>query len=136
MSDYQLYLMDPDELRPHERIGLGRAIWVIAKILKDGKFTDPILIDRETKTVLDGHHRRFAAKLLGLKKIPCWTVDYITDESIEIFPRRSNIRVNKQEVVRRAEAGKPYPRKTTRHSYQAPPATAAPLKDLREKRPS
>ena len=136
MSDYQLYLMDPDELRPHERIGLGRAAWVIAKILKDGEFTDPILVDKRTKTILDGHHRRFAAKFLGLKKIPCWTVDYFADASIELFPRRDNIPVDKEDVVRRAQTGKPYPRKTTRHSYQPPSASATPLKSLREKRPA
>ena len=132
MPEYRFCLINPGELKPHERIGLGRAVWVIAKILKDGKFTDPILVDERTRTILDGHHRRFAAKFLGLKRMPCWTVDYFAEASVELFPRRKNISVDKQSVVRRAEAGNPYPRKTTRHSYQTPAAPALPLRQLKK----
>lgn len=132
MSSYRFALIDPKELKPHERVGIMRALQVLLKILGDGAFTDPILIDEESKTILDGHHRRFVARFLGLKKIPCWTVDYLADASIELFPRRKNIFIEKTGVIQSALSGKPYPRKTTRHSYAVPAAPIFPLSQLRK----
>ncbi len=132
MPNHRLVLIDPKELRPHERISVIRAIRILLKILWDGAFTDPVLIDEGSKTILDGHHRRFIAKFLGLKKIPCWSVDYLVDTSVELFPRRKNISVDKQSVIQHAQSGKLYPRKTTRHSYEAPAAPIFPLRRLKK----
>lgn len=123
--------MDPKELLFHESVGKLRTWSVILKILADNKFTDPLLVDESTKTILDGHHRRHAAQIMGLKKIPCWCVRYLDDKSIGLISRRKDISVSKEEIVRRARAGDPYPRKTTRHIYSMPKSPAVSLRRLK-----
>ena len=131
MADAELRLIDPKELVGHERIGaLGVAI-VLWEIVRTGMFTRPILVDAPSKTILDGHHRRVAARILGLKKVPCWCVEYLADPSVTLVSRRPGMRVDKEEVVRRGAAGDLYPRKTTKHGYAAPESVAYPLRDLR-----
>ena len=131
MAAAKLILMDPDELLGHERIGTVGVIIVLWKLLRAGSFTHPILIDASSKTILDGHHRRAAARILGLKKIPCWCVEYLTDSSVTLVSRRPEIRVDKKEVVRRGIVGDLYPRKTTKHEYAVPRSVAFPLSRLR-----
>ncbi len=127
----QLVLIDPYLLKSHEKINPLRALWVLVKITIDGEFTTPILIDVNSGTILDGHHRRWAAKILGFKRIPCWSVDYLQDETVSVFPRRFGVLVNKSEIVRRAAAGNVYPHKTTRHKYTVPESRPFALRELR-----
>ena len=63
-------------LRPHEQI-IPRHVQTIAEeIRKDGVQRDPIMIDKETGTVLDGMHRLAAFRKLGLENAVCCSVDY------------------------------------------------------------
>lgn len=115
-----IFLIDPAELKPHEQIRISRALWVFIEILFVGRFTKPILIDADTKTILDGHHRCWIAKKLGLKSIPCYCINYLEEHSIKVYPRRSDIPVSKSDVIRMATSGKVFPHKTTRHEYKMP----------------
>ncbi len=126
-------LIDPHLLNPHEKIDPFRAFLLLAKIAMDGKFIVPILIDVRSNTILDGHHRHWAAKVLGLKRIPCWPVDYLRDGSVLVSPRRARISVGKEEIIKRALEGNVYPYKTTRHNYIVPQARPFTLSELREK---
>jgi len=63
---------------------------------------------------LDGHHRVQAFKLLGIKKIPCFLVNYFSDE-IKLFNRRKNFNATKSGVVLRALDENLFPYKTTKH---------------------
>lgn len=40
----------------------------------------PIVVDRNSLTILDGHHRHQAAVILGLDKIPVILVDYLSED--------------------------------------------------------
>lgn len=128
----ELLLIDPRKLRPHERINPARALWVLIKITTAGRLTTPILIDTRSMTILDGHHRSWAAKVLGFKRIPCWSVDYLNDEAISVLPRRPEIPVSKLEVLRRAASGEVYPYKTTKHKYTLPDIRAFTISELRD----
>lgn len=46
------------------------------KIKNDGYFTDPIIVDRYTNIILNGHHRTEACRSLKLRYIPVVYVDY------------------------------------------------------------
>jgi len=126
----KILFIHPVELKPHEQVRLSRVLLVLAKIVLTGKFTTPLLIDLNTKTILDGHHRCHVAKMLGLKRIPCYCVDYLKEESIRIHPRRSDISVRKDDALRIATSGKIFPHKTTRHKYKMPTFVPVPLNQL------
>lgn len=119
-----------NKLRPHEEVRFLRVLWIIIQILVSKDFSKPILIDSKTKTILDGHHRFWAAKILGLKRIPCYCVDYLYDNSVLVHARRPEIKVNKKTVINTAMSNKVLPYKTTRHEYTAPAFSPLPLYQL------
>ena len=49
-----------------------------------GGYTKPLLVDKQTGTILDGHHRYSIAKVLQLKQVPALCVDYLNDDSIAL----------------------------------------------------
>jgi hypothetical protein len=42
----------------------------------------PIIVDRDSYVIIDGHHRYEALKRLGVNKIPAILVDYVNEEKI------------------------------------------------------
>lgn len=123
-------LLDPRSLRTHEKVSLRRVFSLFFQITKRGAFTEPLLVDAVSGTILDGHHRHRVALLMRLKRVPCWVVLYLEDESITLSSRRKSFVVNKEEVIRRATVCEPYPRKTTRHAYTTPSITPHALREL------
>lgn len=116
----KIFLLNPNDLLPHEQISFSRALYILIKIILSNNFTTPLFVDSKTKTILDGHHRRWVAQKLKFKTIPCYCVDYLRDQSIEVHSRRPNIFIDKQEVVKMALTNKVFPHKTTRHKYKIP----------------
>ena len=116
----KIILINPHELIAHERVSLLHAAAIFFEMLVLRQFRKPIIVDSKTKTILDGHHRCYVANRLGLKKVPCYLVDYIEDGSIQVYTRRPEIFINKKEVVNMALSPKVFPEKTTRHEYQIP----------------
>jgi ParB-like chromosome segregation protein Spo0J len=113
-------LIAPEMLRPHEDIDAERLDLLVEEIRAAGAFYPPILVDRDSRVILDGHHRRRASARLGFVVVPCYCVDYFDDPTIRVMSRRPEIEVTKQSVIDTALAGRTYPRKTTRHMYDLP----------------
>jgi len=63
-------------LRPHEQTIPAHVAGLTAEIRRDGVQKDPIIIDRDSATVLDGMHRLAAFGVLGLENVVCCAVDY------------------------------------------------------------
>lgn len=103
------------QIREHEAVDLKNLEQVKARIEKSGIFKVPIIIDKITFTVLDGHHRLRSCKELGLTKIPCILVDYLNDTNIKVFPRRKEIPISKKLVVQMGLSNNVFPHKTTKH---------------------
>ncbi len=101
-------------LHGHEEIELARFQELLAQVQQEGELNEPILVDRGTKVILDGHHRYQVFKYLGWEKIKCCLVDYQADW-IEVRSRRPECTVSKAEVIRRALQGELFPPKTTKH---------------------
>ena len=125
-------LIAPALLRPHEDIDAERLERLVEEILRAGTFYPPILLDRASRVILDGHHRWRASARLALAVVPCYSVAYLEDPTIRVISRRPDIEVSKQSVLDTALSGHTYPRKTTRHMYDLPESIEpVPLEHLR-----
>lgn len=113
-------LIAPRLLKPHEEIDPSRVDRLVEEIRTSGRFYPPVLVDRATRVILDGHHRWTAASRLSLALLPCYSVRYLDDPAIRVMSRRPDIEVTKQSVLETALAGRTYPHKTTRHMYDLP----------------
>lgn len=116
----QIIFINPRELIPHERVSLAHACYVLLQMILFRRFDTPLLIDAKTKTILDGHHRSYVAHRLGFKSVPCYCIDYLVDDSIQVYSRRTEIPVAKKDVINMALSEKVFPHKTTRHEYKIP----------------
>jgi hypothetical protein len=116
----ELELIATGALIPHEDVEDARVNDVADEIRAAGSFYPPILVDRSTRVILDGHHRWRASVELGLRVLPCYCVDYLGNPLVRVMSRRPGIEVSKDAVIATALSGKTYPRKTTRHMYDLP----------------
>jgi ParB-like chromosome segregation protein Spo0J len=109
-------LIKIDRLRPHEHISAKRVAEVVAMIKKAGEFTEPILVEKNTLVILDGHHRVEAMKKLGYEKIPARLVDY---KKVAVSLRHKNLssEIIKEMVLYLAGKNIILPQKTTKHVF-------------------
>ncbi|MDG7007354.1 MAG: ParB N-terminal domain-containing protein [Nitrososphaerota archaeon] len=65
-------------LRPHEETIPEHVRELAAEMQRDGVQRDPIIVDQDTATVLDGMHRLAAFGVLKIESAVCCSVDYST----------------------------------------------------------
>lgn len=65
-------IVENNSIKEHERVRIGHLKKMVARIANDGYISDPIIVDKNTKIILDGHHRFNAIKLLGLALVPVY----------------------------------------------------------------
>jgi len=121
-------------LRPHEEVRRPRVDELRHNLLEQGIMHTPILVDRASGTILDGHHRYTASLELGLVRIPAMMFDYLEDESItvDVWPDAERTSITKEDIVALAARGERLAPKTSRHTLPAEvPHIAVPLDDLR-----
>lgn len=128
-------LVPLEVLRPHEQI-LPKKVDQLEKMThRWNAYTKPLLIDRATGTILDGHHRYNVAQRLELLCVPCVLIDYLEDSLIEldVWPNCGRDKITKNEVIQAALSGNLFTPKTSRHrlSDHLPPI-AVPLSRLRK----
>ena len=126
-------LINIDNLLPHEETIPDRLQEMREKLEKRGFFHKPILIDKTTKTILDGHHKYRASIELNLNLIPVIEVEYLNNDSIklELWPWSDFSNVSKQDVLNWAQNRRLYPPKTTKHIVNFPiPRIRIPLAEL------
>lgn len=81
MNISKIEWVNVNDLYPHEDI-LIRIVEENIIRIKLHKKTIPIIVDKDTNVILDGHHRYYAFLILKLKKIPVFYVDYKSEEVI------------------------------------------------------
>jgi len=113
---FHLKLVEISLLFPHEKINKKRLPKLLAKVKKD-QFVTPIVADKKTFVILDGHHRFEIMKTLKFKTVPVYLVNY-GNGNIKVVPRRKKYSVTKKEIIKRGLDGNLYPHKTTRHSIK------------------
>jgi len=107
-------LVEARALLPHEEVEGDRLARLTEEIRRDGHLRQPVLVDRGSMVILDGHHRVRALQTLGCLLVPAYLVDYRSQE-IQVWPWRQDTPVNKDSVVERGLNRAPYPPRTSRH---------------------
>ncbi|MBI4399208.1 hypothetical protein HY570_00525, partial [Candidatus Micrarchaeota archaeon] len=65
-----------ESLFPHEQTIPEHLKRLELAIKADNRLIDPLLVDRKSKVILDGNHRRNVLEKLGLDLAVCQEVDY------------------------------------------------------------
>jgi hypothetical protein len=110
----QLTLIHIDKLNDHEELDPFHLQSLKAEIESDGFLKMPIVVDRNTNTIIDGHHRRNALRQLNCKRIPVIFINYDSYEVIAVAWRDGG-EVTKDSVLNAALSGRRLPPKTTKH---------------------
>lgn len=114
----EVILLPPGLLRPTEEFSPERLEALTAEILASGHWPFPILVERSSLVVMDGHHRREFALRHALRRVPCLMLDY---RDVVLESRRPGIDVTPDDVIARGLAGRPFPPKSTRHTLRCAP---------------
>ena len=80
-----------EELIPYENNPRNNdaAVPMVAESIKEFGFKVPIIIDKDN-VIIAGHTRLKAAKMLGIKEVPCILADDLTDEQAKAFRLADN----------------------------------------------
>ncbi len=92
------------ELKPHERLNNEELKGFIESLTSSGIFWLPLLISKNEKIIIDGHHRWKGLLELGAEKAPAVMVDY-ADPEIELgiwFPLLSKDKTTFLEALQKA----------------------------------
>ncbi|HIK02605.1 TPA: DUF1015 family protein [archaeon] len=73
-------LIEIGKLHDHEQIKPQHLDELCDEIKKDGEVKYPIIVDKYSNVVLDGHHRFYALQRLGCKYAPAHIVDYYSGQ--------------------------------------------------------
>ena len=126
-------LVETVSLRGHEEVIPDNLKTRTSKLLRKG-FYKPIIVDRGSMVILDGHHKWTAAKSLGLARVPVILVDYLVDEGVlvDVWPDCGRESITKTEVLEMGVSGDVFPPKTSRHTLPFKiPSISIPLSDLK-----
>lgn len=88
MEELKIEYIDVDKLSHYannSKIHTKEQIEHIANSIKEFGFNDPLGIAGEDNVVLEGNGRVEAAKLLGLKSLPCVRLDHMSKEEQEAY---------------------------------------------------
>ena len=125
-------LVETVSLRGHEEVIPDNLETRTSKLLRKG-FYKPIIVDRGSMVILDGHHKWTAAKSLGLVRVPVILVDYLVDEGVlvDVWPDCGRESIAKTEVLEMGVSGDLFPPKTSYHTLPFKiPSISIPLSDL------
>ena len=113
----------------HEQIDEKRLDMLVERLQRTKILHKPVVVDRKTRVILDGHHRVRAFIQLGIEKIPCLLVNYL-DKDIEVTFRRMELKqiVMKEIILKKAMDGIVFPQKTTKHRLPYRPVIHVPIK--------
>ncbi|WP_416409761.1 ParB N-terminal domain-containing protein [Agrobacterium rosae] len=109
-------LIPQEELRASEKINIWRARSLAEKIESEGVWSVPILVEKHHNVVMDGHHRLWAAKELGLRRVPCMVTDY-DNPHLSLTRWVSGEAFLPGDVIKAGKTGELLDYKTTRHIF-------------------
>jgi hypothetical protein len=109
---HRIVLLPPESLLPTELFIEERVLQVTHQIISEGFWLEPILVERTSRVIMDGHHRREFARRHSLRAVPCVMLDY---SQVELYSRQAGVHVSADDIINRGVERRPYPAKTTRH---------------------
>ena len=116
-GDDDVELVPLEWLKAHEEIKPRNRDKLLEMTKRWGGYTKPLIVDKHTGAIWDGHHRHSIAHLLQLKRVPAICVDYLADDSIKlgVWPGCGLDELTKVEVIDMALSQAVFPPKTSRH---------------------
>ena len=115
-NQYDVELVPLNQIHCTEAHNESRVAQLCSKIKTDNMWTNPIIIEKTTALIMDGHHRFAAAKQLGLSHVPCIKLDY-DDQRVELSFWRDNLQPSVNDILALKGSGEVLPYKTTRHVF-------------------
>jgi hypothetical protein len=79
----RLVILPIDDIRPHEEYDRWILLRIVGSLKLEGAVHDPILVDEDSLTILDGTHRYWALKKLGCSSVPAALYNY-NSQSIKV----------------------------------------------------
>ncbi|MCG8291802.1 MULTISPECIES: transcriptional regulator [Pseudomonas] len=132
---YDIELTAIHTLRASEAIDERHARALARAILDRQQWCSAVPIERRSGLVMDGNHRLYAARLLGLRTLPCVLLDY-SDRRVSVHAWADGQAFDLAYLYGTIAAGQVLPYKTTRHRFQpALPSINLPLALLRQTEP-
>ena len=132
-EELDIVLVPIEWLKPHEEIKERNCKRLLDMTLQWEGYTKPIIVDKQTGAILDGHHRHNVGLRLRLDVLPAVCIDYLSDERIivELWPASNLEQITKHEVIEMSLSPHVFPPKTSKHSltFDVPPIYV-PLDDL------
>lgn len=86
---------------------------IVEEMTRDGVQRRPVLVERSSLAILDGHHRFHAAKLLGLSHVNAVLIGY--DDPRLTLASWTERTFTQEDVLAAAATGALLPAKSTRH---------------------
>ncbi len=118
MSGYTCQRVEIARLKPTEMVDAAHVRALSDDMRRDGVQRRPVLVERKTLAILDGHHRYHAARALGLAFINAVVIDY--EDARLTLASWTDQRFTREDVCAAAESGKLLPAKSTRHILSPP----------------
>ncbi len=118
MSCYTCEPVEIARLKPTEMVDAAHVRALAEDMRRDGVQRRPIVIDRQTLAILDGHHRYHAAKALGLAFVNAVVIDY--EDPRLTLASWTGRDFTPEEVRAAAASGELLPAKSTRHILNPP----------------
>ena len=111
---YKLELIDLKDIIETEEHLHDRVIWLKDKIVEEKIWRIPLILEKKTLAIMDGHHRFNVAKLIGLSKVPAILLSY-EQGHVALTSWRDDIYIDKNIIFDFISERKLFPHKTTRH---------------------
>ena len=114
-NNFELKIVPISNLKAHELPDMIRVEKLECDMMHRGVLIRPIVVDRNTMVILDGHCRCGALRRLGYSKIAVKFVDYNSDFiSVESW---NGERITKREVINAGLGGNLMMPKTSKHMF-------------------
>ena len=114
MSSFEIVSLS--DLKEHEETERERLDTLKSEIQARGAILLPVVADKETGMILDGHHRTASLRELGCARVPVVWVDYLSPR-IVVRSWKDGSEINKEDVAAALLRGEKLPPKTTRHFF-------------------
>ncbi|MDE9483929.1 transcriptional regulator [Xenorhabdus bovienii] len=114
MTDMKL--VNLEKLHPHEETDPINLVILLEKIHREGQWRIPLIIDKDTGIIMDGHHRYNVAVISGFLVVPCYEMSYSSGK-VMIFDWETGHSFCYKRIIDCVKSGRLFPPKTTRHYF-------------------
>jgi hypothetical protein len=109
-----IFMMNINDLKEHEEVEAKHLEKLKKLIRKDKVLKKPIVVDKNTSIIIDGHTRFNSLKQLGYSRVPVLLIDYTSPE-ILVRTWKNYRKITKEDVIIAGLNGKKFSPKTSKH---------------------